>query len=143
MKCDSCGGADARVFKFISDGMMKEVTLCRRCLQDQLSKASGLSKEGLKYLVGHIEMVQDTDLGEINPDSLSSVDLVFSVAPVAILRILFGKNEISQDDLHEIARRRIYILQSRLEKALKQEDYRTANKIKKQINDIREHILEK
>ncbi len=143
MKCDFCGDSDAKIYKFIADGMVKEVAFCRRCLRKQLNEAPSLSKEGLNYLAGHIELVQDTDLGEISVDSLSSGELVFSVAPVAVLKILFGKSEISQEDLHEAAKRRIYILQYRLEKALKQEDYKTANKIKKQINEIREHILEK
>ncbi|HOJ88148.1 MAG TPA: hypothetical protein PLP64_02720 [Pseudothermotoga sp.] len=143
MKCDVCGSSDAKVYKFISDGMIKEVAFCDRCLKNQLKEAVGLSKEGLKYLAGHVELVQDTDLGEISLDGFSTHELVFSVAPVAVLKILFGKSEISQEDLHEAAKRRIYILQYRLEKAIKHEDYRTANKIKKQINEIREHILEK
>lgn len=143
MKCDFCGSSDAKTYRFIADGMVKEIAFCERCMRNQLSEALSLSKEGLKYLAGHIELVQDTDLGEISLDISSSHELVFSVAPVAIMKILFGKSEISQEDLQEAARRRIYILQYRLEKALKQEDYRTANKIKKQINEIREHILEK
>ncbi|MFN3282814.1 MAG: hypothetical protein ACK40Q_01080 [Pseudothermotoga sp.] len=143
MRCDSCGGSDAKLYKFISDGVVKEVIYCDRCLINQLVEAPNLSKEGLKYLAGHVELVQDTDLGEISLDGFSSNDLVFSVAPVAVLKILFGKSEISQEDLQEAAKRRIYILQYRLEKALKKEDYKTANKIKKQINEIRERILEK
>lgn len=143
MKCDFCKNSDAKVYKFIADGMVKEIAFCEQCLKNHLNEALGLSKEGLKYLAGHIELVQDTDLGDISLDGFSSYDLVFSVTPVAIMKILFGKSEISQEDLHEAAKRRIYILQYRLEKALKKEDYRTANKIKKQINEIREHILEK
>jgi hypothetical protein len=143
VKCNSCGGPGEKFIRFVSDGMVKEINYCTDCLRRSLREAPVFSKEGIKYIAAHIEIVQDTDLREISPDGSGTSDVIFSIAPVAVLRILFDKDNVSQTDLNEAAKRRIYVLQHRLEEALKQEDYKTANKIKKQINDIRERILEK
>ncbi|AEH50924.1 UvrB/UvrC motif-containing protein [Pseudothermotoga thermarum] len=143
MSCSSCGGSADKVYKFLSDGMVKEVSYCSKCLKKVLVGSEEFSKSGLRYLASHSEIVQDSDLGEISVD-LVPTDIIFSIAPVAVLRILFDKGQNFNDlEEKEVFRRRIFLLRYKLNKALENEDYKTANKLKNQIAAIEKRIAEK
>ncbi len=143
MRCSICGSSSARVYRFSYDGMPKEVSYCRACLKKVIPELPEFSKSGLKYLAGHTEIVQDSDLKEIVPEA-APTDLIFSVAPVAVLRILFPqvKENLSADE-KEVFKRRIYLLRYKLDKAIKSEDYKTAGRLKNQINAIEKRIMGK
>ncbi|RKX40092.1 MAG: hypothetical protein DRP33_07275 [Thermotogae bacterium] len=142
MRCDFCSSNGARAYRFISDGMLKEIHVCDRCVRGLVNEGTGLSHEGLRLLIAHASLVQDSDLSEISVDTAAGLDLIFSVAPIVVLKALFGNNEVEQRELHEAAKRRIYILENRLRKALRQENYKIANVIKRQIAEIRARIME-
>jgi len=143
VRCDFCNSSDASwAYRFVSDGMLKEIHVCDRCVRGLVNEGTGLSHEGLRLLIAHASLVQDSDLSEISVDTAAGLDLIFSVAPIVVLKALFGSNEVEQRELHEAAKRRIYILENRLRKALRQENYKIANVIKRQIAEIRARIME-
>lgn len=144
MSCDACRtNANVKVHRFLSDGILKEIHLCGSCLRKILKEGARFRRENLKYLIGHVHIVQDSKAGELYVEYLLPRDFVFSIVPVAILKTLFGKESENQTDQKEVALRHVYVLKHRLEQALRREDYRAAHKIKNQISAIEKSILEK
>ncbi|AJC72921.1 hypothetical protein AJ81_00515 [Pseudothermotoga hypogea DSM 11164 = NBRC 106472] len=144
MSCDVCKtDINVKVYKFLSDGIPKEVHMCSNCLRKTLKEAAIFKRENLKYLAGYMRVVQDSDMGNFSGGHLSSGDLVFSIAPVAVLRELFAGESESQLEQREVAMRHLYVLKHRLEEALKREDYKSAHKIKNQISMIEKTMLGK
>lgn len=144
MNCDVCGAeVNVKVYKFLFDGVPKEIHSCSNCLKKILKEAPTFKRDNLKYLAGFTRVVQDSDLGDLSGNHLSSRDAVFAIVPVGILRELFGKEGEVQTDQKEIAVRHLYLLKHRLQEALRKEDYRSAHKIKNQINMIEKTILGK
>ncbi|WP_448522877.1 hypothetical protein [Pseudothermotoga sp.] len=144
MSCDVCNSEiNVKVYRFLSDGMPKEVHVCPNCLRKVLKEAAVFKRENLKYLAGYMRVVQDSDLGNLSGDHLSSKDLVFSVVPVAVLREMFGREGESRAEQREVAMRHLYVLKHRLEEALKREDYKSAHRIKNQISMIEKTMLGK
>lgn len=144
MNCDACRTTvNVKIHRFLSDGILKEIHLCGNCLRKILKEGVRFRRENLKYLAGHVHIVQDSNVGELCVEYLLPRDFVFSIVPVAILRTLFGKESEDQIDQKEVALRHVYVLKHRLEQALKREDYRAAHKIKNQISAIEKSILEK
>ncbi|MEN3007989.1 hypothetical protein [Pseudothermotoga sp.] len=144
MNCDVCKtNVNIKIYRFLLDGISKEIHLCRSCLIKVLKEGMKIRRKNLKYLMGYVRIVQDSDIGELHVDNLLPRDFVFSIVPIAVLKTLFGKEGENQSDQKEIALRRVYVLKHRLEQALRKEDYRTAHKIKNQISAIEKSILEK
>lgn len=144
MNCDVCKtDVNVRTYRFLSDGVPKEVHLCTGCLRKTLKEADSFDRKNLKYIAGYTRVVQDSNLGELLADQLSPRDLVFSIVPVGVLGKLFGKESAGHAQQKEVIMRHLYILRHRLEEALKKEDYRSAHKIKNQISMIEKTLLEK
>ncbi|MCD6449814.1 MAG: UvrB/UvrC motif-containing protein [Thermotogaceae bacterium] len=140
MRCQRCGKEAEYVYKFHSDGIPKAAAYCKECLIETIKQGNEVSISGLKMLTAHATIVQEAavtrkfEIGGEHSD-------VFIKMPVAVLRILFKKDkETDKRITKEIYERHIYLLKKRLDKAVENEDYKKASKIKEEIQKIL-HIM--
>ncbi len=142
MKCQVCGNEADHVYEVWSDGVKKTVAFCNRCEAVVLRDGGKLSHAGLQILLAHSSIVQESVISHkltIGGDRSE----VFVRMPVAVLRVLFERDQSTDAmAIKEVYERRMFLLQKKLEKAVKNEDYKQASRIKKQIQKIKE-ILEK
>ncbi len=142
MRCQVCGEEADVHYKVDSDGVEKEIAYCRRCLTKVLKNPLELNDKGLSLMTAYENIVQDSP-AVVNFTLKSDFIDVFVKMPVSVLMILFRDDGTSDERRKkEIYTREMAILQKRLESAVKKEDYRKANEIKKKIQTLK-RILER
>jgi len=67
--------------------MLKEIHVCDRCVRGLVNERTGLSHEGLRLLIAHASLVQESDLSEISVDT----------AALLFLRRCLGVTRLSRE----------------------------------------------
>ena len=143
MKCQVCGKDADHVYEIDVDGTRKTIAYCKRCEARVLRGGSRVSHAGLQILLAHSSIVQESVISHklsVEGDRAE----VFVRMPVAVLRVMFQRDHSTDARIiREVYERRMYLLQKRLEKAVKDENYEEASKIKKQIQEIKQILNRK
>ncbi len=130
MMCSLCGKKMKHEYTCYCDGYVKRIRLCKKCLKKVLKDGAKISKSGLKMLLTHAVVVQESTITK----SLKiggKVDDVYLRMPIAVLRILFHKDDYTDTRIiKELYEREIDYLHKKLKKAVKEENYKAANELK-------------
>ncbi len=142
MRCQICGKEIDSFYVVDSDGVEKIVAYCDECKKRVLNEALPVDERGLTLMVAHANLVQDSAISSKVSPSGGRYE-IFVRMPVVVLSVLFREDEGSEDRRRkELYLREVTLLQKRLEKAVENENYREASRLKRKIQQIK-RILEK
>ncbi len=134
--CKVCGKTAEKVYKVNLDGAIIEIAYCKRCLRDLLlNKTEPLKTQAVETLVNHIEYIQDCagNLGVFKNDNIK----MFAEQPSVMHITLFDIDKENIIKIYDdIKRRKLFLLNSKLRKAVKREDYKRAKQLKSLIDEL-------
>ncbi|AIY86826.1 MULTISPECIES: UvrB/UvrC motif-containing protein [unclassified Thermotoga] len=128
MKCLKCGQETSKSYKVDFDGAEKEISYCQKCLVDVL-------KESVPFK--NTPFPSEDSIRRSKNLSLDGVMVVFVETPLKILEKMFGKIWSDQEKENFENERKITFLERKLNEAIKNEDYRKANRLKQLILQIK------
>lgn len=141
MKCIRCGKPAKIKRKIFLDGYPKEIGYCIECFREVLNYESAkYSRAGLHVLTTHMELVEESRFSEKN--FVQSIDDVYSEQPLIIQLTLFNEGKkvpekVQENTMEDIRERKIFLLNHRLQNAVRLEKYRTASKLKQELEKLK------
>ncbi len=134
--CKVCGKTAEKVYKVNLDGSIIEIAYCKRCLRDLLlNKTEALKTQAVETLANHIEYIEDCagNLSVYKQDNIK----MFSEQPSVMHITLFDIDKENITKIYDdIKRRKLLLLNSKLRKAVKREDYKKAKELKSIIDEL-------
>lgn len=141
MKCIRCGKPAKIKRKIFLDGYAKEIGYCVECFRDVLKYESArYTRAGLHVLTTHMELVEESRFTERK--FVRSIDDVYSEQPLIIQLTLFNEGKkvpekVQENTMEDILERKIFLLNHRLQNAIRLEKYRTASKLKQELEKLK------
>uniref|UniRef100_A0A7C5RKK8 UVR domain-containing protein n=1 Tax=Fervidobacterium thailandense TaxID=1008305 RepID=A0A7C5RKK8_9BACT len=141
MKCIRCGKPAKIKRKIFLDGYPKEIGYCIECFREVLKYESvKYTRAGLHVLTTHMELVEESRFSEKR--FVRSIDDVYSEQPLIVQLTLFndGKKvpeKVQENTVEDIRERKIFLLNHRLQNAIRLEKYRTASKLKQELEKLK------
>jgi len=141
MKCIRCGKPAKIKRKIFLDGYPKEIGYCIECFREVLKYESvKYTRAGLHVLTTHMELVEESRFSEKR--FVRSIDDVYSEQPLIVQLTLFndGKKvpeKVQENTVEDIRERKIFLLNHRLQNAIILEKYRTASKLKQELEKLK------
>ncbi|AIY88502.1 MULTISPECIES: UvrB/UvrC motif-containing protein [unclassified Thermotoga] len=128
MKCLKCGHETSKSYKVDFDGVEKEIAYCQKCLMDVLKESVPLKKT---------PSPSEDSMRKKRHLSFDGEMVIFVETPLRILEEMFGKIWSDQERENFENERKITFLERKLNEAIKNEDYRKANRLKQLILQIK------
>jgi len=126
MRCMKCGQKASYFYQIDFDGVEKKISYCKKCVVEVLRNSVPLRK---------IAGVPDETLKKgrhVFEDEMA----VFVEIPVYVMEQMFGKWHPQEREVL-LNERKIAFLERKLKEAIKNEDYRKANRLKQLILQIK------
>ncbi|MFN4223789.1 MAG: hypothetical protein ACK4E1_03130 [Fervidobacterium nodosum] len=138
--CIRCGKPAKIIQSVYIDGTVKKVSYCESCFVEIMKyESEKYVKTGVRVLTNHIKLVQESPVKNFNFEK--SIEDIYSVLPSTIQLNLFKQEPSSYKSIAvDIKNRKLALLNHRLKKALKRENYKQAEKIKKKMEEIRKTL---
>ncbi|MFN3692171.1 MAG: hypothetical protein ACK4R7_04695 [Fervidobacterium sp.] len=134
--CLRCGKPAEIVQDVYIDGAYKKISYCKTCLGEIVEfESEKYLKVGAQLLANHANLVQENSAkgGKFQ----NVFDEIYSTAPSAVLLTLFSPANSSVQGINiDIKKRKLALLNHRLRKAIKIENYKKAGKIKRIMDEI-------
>ncbi|AAD36692.1 UvrB/UvrC protein [Thermotoga maritima MSB8] len=128
MKCLRCGHETSKSYKVDFDGVEKEIAYCQKCLMDVLKESVPLK---------NTPSPSEDSMEKKRHLSFDGEMVIFVETPLRILEEMFGKLWSDQEKENFENERKITFLERKLKEAIKNEDYRKANRLKQLILQIK------
>ncbi len=134
--CKICGKLAERAYKVNLDGSIIEIAYCKKCLRDVLlNRSEPVKTKAVETLINHIEYIQDCS-GNLNTYKKDHIK-IFAEQPSVMHLTLFHMDKEDIKKLYDdVKRRKLLVLNSKLKKAVKREDYKKAKELKKMIDEL-------
>lgn len=134
--CFRCGELAEITQNVYIDGAIKRVSYCKKCFREMLKfESENYIKMGVKTIVNHMKLVEETPARD--GVFQKSLEEIYSVLPSIVQLSMFKHDTISYKNISaDIKKRKLVLLNHRLKKALKKENYKRALKIKRMMDEI-------
>lgn len=135
-KCIRCGN-NAEIHQNVYvDGTIKKISYCKTCVKELLKyEVERYTRAGLQTILSHKNLMEESPAK--NRKFVFSLEFLYSEQPSTIQLTMFPKDSnIYGKVVTDIQKRRLTLLNHKLKKALRREDYKEAKKLKKIIDEI-------
>ncbi|AFG34991.1 hypothetical protein QQE94_04130 [Fervidobacterium pennivorans subsp. shakshaketiis] len=135
-KCIRCGNKAEINQNVYVDGTIKKISYCKSCLKELLKyEVERYTRAGLQTILSHKNLMEESPAK--NRKFIFSLEFLYSEQPSTIQLTMFPKDSnIYGKVVSDIQKRRLTLLNHKLKKALRREDYKEAKKLKKIIDEI-------
>ncbi|ANE41009.1 MAG: hypothetical protein ACK4EZ_04685 [Fervidobacterium pennivorans] len=135
-KCIRCGNKAEIHQNVYVDGTIKKISYCKTCVKELLKyEVERYTRAGLQTILSHKNLMEESPAK--NRKFVFSLEFLYSEQPSTIQLTMFPKDSnIYGKVVTDIQKRRLTLLNHKLKKALRREDYKEAKKLKKIIDEI-------
>ncbi|MCX7653891.1 MAG: hypothetical protein N2Z58_04350 [Fervidobacterium sp.] len=135
--CIKCGKQARIIQNVYIDGATKTISYCVRCFVEMLKyESKNYVKVGVRAVASHMNFVEEAPVKDGVFEQ--SLEEIYSVMPTTIQLSIFRQESNSYKKIiTDIKKRKLVLLNHRLRKAVKKENYHKASKIKKKMDDIK------
>jgi protein-arginine kinase activator protein McsA len=135
-KCIRCGNKAEIHQNVYVDGTIKKISYCKACIKELLKyEVERYTRAGLQTILSHKNLMEESPAK--NRKFVFSLEFLYSEQPSTIQLTMFPKDSnIYGKVVTDIQKRRLTLLNHKLKKALRREDYKEAKKLKKIIDEI-------
>ncbi|MGQ9856013.1 MAG: UvrB/UvrC motif-containing protein [Fervidobacterium sp.] len=135
-KCIRCGNKSQISQKVYVDGTYKTISYCKKCVGEIfLFESEKFTRAGVQTIVSHKKLMEESPAK--NKKFEFSLEFLYSEQPSTIQLTMFPKDaNVYGKIVSDIEERRLTLLEHKLRKAIRKEDYEKAKRLKKMIDEI-------
>ncbi|MGC9795984.1 UvrB/UvrC motif-containing protein [Fervidobacterium riparium] len=140
IKCTRCGSRAQISQKVYVDGTYKIISYCKKCVGEIFSfETEKFTRAGIQTIVSHKKLMEESPAK--NKKFEFSLEFLYSEQPSTIQLTMFPRDaNLYGKIVSDIEGRRLTLLEHKLSKAIRKEDYEKAKKLKKMIDEINKKL---